>query len=1057
MDRMNLQARIGSALKTKQWKGITPLLREMGFADTQRVLVNLRRLHQQEAMRDTLPMLLFLCASSPDPDLALKGFESVASAPGSVLGSLRGDDRALGTLASAFALSPYFTTLLVRDPHSLQWLFCEGGITIHREGDDYLTALRAFAEPIRDFADLCAKLRWFKEREVLRIGLRDLGGQAPFEEVAQELSNLAGACLDLACRACYGMLVETYGGPPVRDPSERGDATGLVILGMGKLGGRELNFSSDIDLQYLHASDEEENEAGSAVDGPNRITREAFFVKLAELITRAMGEITEEGFVFRTDLRLRPHGKSGRITNSLRGAELYYESWGDTWERAALIKARPMAGDIELGKEFLRRVEPFVYRRYLDFTAIEEIQGVKTRLERDRTSTRGTFNLKYMPGGIREIEFFIQALQLIYGGKFAVLREANTLRTLEQLEAIGIIRPEDHQGLREAYITWRTLEHRVQMAHNEQTHTLPEAPEDLARLAKAMGYPGPHPHEALRADLSRRATAVQEITKRLFSRPSVAVSGEMGGLLELLGEEDAQERVIETLKRWGFRAPERAYSSLLAMTQGPPLTRFPEQALRLLRRLAPAMLSEALASPSPEQALNHLEEFLERVGARTSFYALLAENPPILTSLMRLFGTSFYLSNFFIQHPELLDAFVLGEASSPHRGRDLMARELTEDLRAVPSFEEKLDALRRYHHTELLRIGLNDLYGTLDTQEVSEQLTDLAEVCLEAAWGLCKEELRPRFGIPMTVEADGRQREAPMVILGMGALGAREMSYHSDLDLIFIYAGDGETTQGLSNHEYFVRLAQGLISALSSPTREGYAYQVDTRLRPSGRFGPLVTSLAAFEAYHAEDAWTWERQALIRARCIAGEEGLAARVQDMVYQIVYERPFTDAMIPEIHHLRERMRHELAREYKGRHNVKLGRGGLVEILFIVQLLQFQSGRGYHPLRVPSTVEALTQLRTGELLPAEAYETLISAYRFLRRLENGLRLIHDRSLNEFREESEELGGLARHLYRADLSPGEGTRRLLQEFLTHTEAVRKLYCSFFQTGEEVNSVPR
>jgi glutamate-ammonia-ligase adenylyltransferase len=1046
--KMNLQARIGSILEGKHWEGIEPLLREMRFADMHRVLINLRRLHRQENMGDNLPKLLSLCASSPDPDLALNGFESVVSASGSVLGSLLEDGWALGTLAAAFALSPYFTTLLVRNPHSLRWLFCEGGINVQRDGSDFLIALQAFAEPIQDFADLCAKLRRFKQREVLRIGLRDLGGKAPFEELAQELSDLASACLDLACRFCYAMLVGEYGRTLVRDASERGDLSGFVILGMGKLGGRELNFSSDIDLQYLHESDEEESEAGSRVDSVGRISRDAFFVKLAELITRAMGDITDEGFVFRMDLRLRPHGKSGSITNSLRGAELYYESWGDTWERAALIKARPVAGDIELGEEFLKRVEPFVYRRYLDFTAIEEIQRLKARLERDRTGTRGRFNLKYMLGGIREIEFFVQALQLIYGGKFPVLRKSNTLRTLEELEATGIIRAEDHHILREAYITWRTLEHRVQMVHNGQTHTLPEAPEDLARLAKAMGYLGPHPGETLRADLTRRAGTVREITQRLFSRPPVAIPGKMGDLLDLLADEDAKERVVEKLKGWGFRAPERAYGSLLAMSQGPPLTRFPEQALRLLRRLAPTMLSEALASPSPEQALNHLEQFLERVGARTSFYALLAENPQILIFLMRLFGTSFYLSNFFIQHPELLDAFVLAEASSPHRGRDLMVRELKEDLRTLPSFEEKLDTLRRYQHTELLRIGLNDLYGTLDTQEVSEQLTDLAEVCLDVAWDLCREELRPRYGLPMTIEAGGRQREAPMVILGLGALGAREMSYHSDLDLIFIYAGDGETTQGQSNHDYFVRLAQRLISALSSPSREGYAYQIDTRLRPSGRFGPLVVSLQAFEAYHAEQAWTWERQSLIRARCVAGEEGLATRVQEMAHQIVYKRPFTDAMISEIHHLRERMRHELAREYQGRHNVKLGRGGLVEILFIVQLLQFQFGRAYHPLRTPNTIEALMQLRTGDLLAEAAYETLIAAYRFLRRLENGLRLIHDRSLNEFREEPEELGELARHVYRGDVPPGEGAQRLLQEFLRQTEAVRDLYCSFFQT---------
>jgi glutamate-ammonia-ligase adenylyltransferase len=417
---------------------------------------------------------------------------------------------------------------------------------------------------------------------------------------------------------------------------------------------------------------------------------------------------------------------------------------------------------------------------------------------------------------------------------------------------------------------------------------------------------------------------------------------------------------------------------------------------------------------------------------------------------MGLFGTSFYLSNFFIQHPELLDTFILAEASSPQRGRDLMARELTEDLRSSPSFEEKLDALRRFHHAELLRIGLNDLYGALDTQGVSAQLTDLAEVCLEAAWELCREELRPRYGVPMTVDATGQQREAPIVILGLGALGAREMAYHSDLDLIFIYAEDGETTQGLPNHDYFVRLAQRLIFVLSSPTREGYAYQVDARLRPSGRFGPLVTSLEAFEAYHAEQGLTWERQALLRARCVAGDEEVATRVHEVIHRIVYERPFRDEMIPEIHHLRERMRHELAREHKGRHNVKLGKGGLVEILFIVQLLQLQFGRTHRSLRTPNTVDALTQLRTDDLLTEGVYQILISATHFLRHLENGLRLIHDRSLNEFREEPEELGELARHLYRGDLLPEEGARRLLQDFLGHTEAVREIYCRFFQTAE-------
>jgi glutamate-ammonia-ligase adenylyltransferase len=1055
---MDLHTRIVSALKAKRWKTLEPLLRDMRFTNSERALTDLRRLHRQRRLREAIPKLLMCCADSPDPNMALHGFETVASSPASILGSLLGDDRALAPLATGFALSPYFTTLLARYPSSLEWLFRQGGIEVRREREDFLAALMAFATPIQDLADLCAKLRAFKHREVLRIGLRDLSGMAGFEEVARNLSDLAGACLELACRFCHGVLVGEDGRTPVRD---RGRGAGaldgvpdgvpdFVIIGMGKLGGRELNFSSDIDLQYVHASDEGEDSPGPAAEHLGGIAPETLFVRLAELITHAMGEVTEDGLVFRTDLRLRPHGTSGRITNSLRGAELYYESWGDTWERAALIKARAVAGDLALGDRFLKRVEPFVYRKHLDFTAIEEIHRLKARVEQERAAVGGKWNLKYMAGGIREIEFFLQALQLIYGGKFPILRQSNALRTLEGLERVGLLRAGDHQVLRDAYTTWRTLEHRVQMVHNEQTHALPEAPEDLARLGRAMGHAGPHPGESLCAELARRASAVREITQRLFSRPSVTVPGEMGDLLELLGDEEAKERVVEALERWGFRAPERAYTSLLAMSQGPSLTRLPEQALRRLRRLAPAMLSEALASPSPEQALTHLEQFLERVGARTSFYALLDENPRILKFLLRLFGTSFYLSSFFIQHPELLDAFVLAEASSPRRTRDLMAQELLQELRALPSFEEKLDALRRYHHTELLRIGLNDLYGALDLHAVSDQLTGLAEACLEAAWIIAREELRPRCGIPMTGGRGRRQREARMAILGLGALGAREMTYHADLDLIFIYDGPGETTRGLSNHDYFVRLAQTLMAVLNSPTREGHAYQVDTRLRPSGRFGPLVTSKEAFQAYHAEHAQTWERQTITRSRCVAGEERLARQVQEMRRRIISGRPFTEDMISEIHHHRERMQHELAREYTGSHNLKLGRGGLVEILFIVQLLQLEHGRACPSLCAPNTADALLQLRNAGYLTAGEHETLLGAHGFLRRLENGLRLLHDRSLSEFREEPEELGELARHLYRGDRSPADGAQRLLQDFSEHTEAVRRLYRRFFHTQE-------
>ncbi|MBI3075752.1 MAG: bifunctional [glutamate--ammonia ligase]-adenylyl-L-tyrosine phosphorylase/[glutamate--ammonia-ligase] adenylyltransferase [Deltaproteobacteria bacterium] len=1028
-------------------------LGDLGFRDGPRSLRNLQGLLER-LPGSRLAEVLAACAGAPDPDLALNNFERLLQAlPAPTPAGLLTDPGLLQALATACGASPFLTRLLVAAPEHLTWLGPEGGLRLRQDGDALLVALRSQVGSAPEFVELGAGLRSFKQREVLRIALRDLAGLASLEETAQALSDLAAAALQVAYEGSLALLIREHGWPFYHDEQGALQPCEFVVLGLGKLGGRELNFSSDIDLQYLYTSDAGETDGVPDGQGAatGRLSLHAFFVKLAEWITRALGEVTDKGFVFRVDVGLRPEGIYGALANSLRGAELYYESWGQAWERAALVKARPVAGSLALGETFIRAITPFVYRRYFDYTAIEEIKEMKVRIGQALArSQAGRMNLKLMEGGIREIEFFVQALQLIYGGKHPDLRVPGTLPALAALQARGLVSEEEARALREAYVFLRTLEHRVQVVHERQTHTLPEAPEEIRRVARSAGYrDGARALDAFWTDLRQHTGRVQEIYRRLFYEPAEAIQAGTVPEAEQLLEDAANDpaTAASRLRTLGFKDPEAAARHLLRLTQGPPRSHVSPKSRRLLRRIAPALLSEILGVPSPDQALAHLEQFLNRVGARSTYYALLAENPPTLRLLIRLFGSATYLANFFIRHPELLDALVSPESGPLEKGREAMLKELRDAVAVCETFEEQLDALRRYRNAEFVRIGTNDIYGALGLDAVMTQLSDLAEACLQVTVECCREELRPRYGLPQATGRDGAQ-EASLAILGLGRLGSREMTYHSDLDIIFVYTPEGETTGGrqrLTNQEYFARLAARILSALGTSTREGYAYRMDTRLRPSGTVGPLVTSLAGFEAYHRTSSQIWERQALTRARCVVGAPALQAQVAALVQEFVYGQPWSERIPAEMARLRQRMETELAREGGGRRDVKLGRGGLVDVEFLVQLLQLRHG-GTHPaVRVPHTGQALTALAQVGVLGADEYQTLWEAYRFLGELENRLRLVHDRAIHELEEDPGKLGAVARYRY-PELPAEQGGARLLEEYRARTEAVKALFWRYF-----------
>ncbi|HEY6006800.1 MAG TPA: bifunctional [glutamate--ammonia ligase]-adenylyl-L-tyrosine phosphorylase/[glutamate--ammonia-ligase] adenylyltransferase, partial [Geobacteraceae bacterium] len=491
-----------------------------------------------------------------------------------------------------------------------------------------------------------------------------------------------------------------------------------------------------------------------------------------------------------------------------------------------------------------------------------------------------------------------------------------------------------------------------------------------------------------------------------------------------------------------FERVDTAYDNILLLRDGPPRARLPERARRILGKIAPLLLQEIFLSPDPDMALTNLERFLCAVGSRSSFYALLAENREILKLMVSLFGMSEFLSKIFIGHPELMDSMVSRSYAASFKDRQAMAAELALMLDAAEDFEERLDALRRYRHEEFLRIGMNDVYGKMGQTEIASQLTGLADVCLQAAYRMAREELA-RFGTPTWTMPEGEVREAAFAVLGMGKMGGDELNYHSDLDIIYIYDHQGMTRgdKVISNHEYFAKLGQKIISILTTQTREGYVYKIDTRLRPSGNAGPLVTSLDSFRDYHQQEAQIWERQALTKARVIVGEEPLRQAIEDICRDTVYGSGADDAVRREIHRLRMRMEVELAREKEGSYNIKTGRGGMVDVEFIVQFLQLRHGREIPEIRSPNTLTALKALGRCGILGAEDCATLVSGYKFLRRLENRLRIIHDYSMNDLGGSVSYMNKLARRLgYDQRLKlPGEA---LTKDYEQITAGVRGVY---------------
>ncbi len=1013
----------------------TEELKSLGFTDPQKAFKEI------EEVSSVLGKPLFtLITESADPERVLNNLKTLLSVSGKnkliSLLSKRDDD--LNLLTTLFGGSRFLSGYLLTSPEELlKWLFDPRIIDAQRKREDFARELdkMLMVHGSRFTVDEgMGILRKFKRCETLRIGLMDLSGKASLVETMEELTYLAEAIIEKACETSDRELRKRFGTPIYSEDGESRECH-FTVIGMGKLGGEELNFSSDIDLMYLYSSDKGETTGipGTHGDIINSISNHEYFTKLSELITKVLGASTEDGFAYRVDLRLRPMGSRGDIATSLRSYELYYEFWGKTWERAALTKARPVAGDKDLGKEFLKIIKPFIYRKYLDFTAIGEIRDMKTRI--DRSGYIKGKDVKRGYGGIREVEFLIQALQLIYGAKETGLQERNSLKSMHRLSQKGLLSYDEYSLLSNSYTFLRILEHRLQILDDRQVHTIPEGQKELEALARRMGY-RERASEKLIKDYAYHTKAVHRIYDNLFyqyveEKPGIS---ELSLMMEG-GYDESEAKKI--LKGQGFKDPERAYKNLLLIRDGEAMAHHTPRWSRMLSNVLPDIFERIVKSPDPDLALRNFESFLNAGGWEDAFFTMLTENPRFGDLLIALFSDSEYLSRIVIGHPGLIGLLIESELGKKTRKR--LREDINTLIKSSDIPAERIDIIRRFKHLEEIRIGIRDLAEERGFVEISHDLTRVADVCTEKALTLSEEEIKKRFGRPIESKGERREmKEAGIAIIGLGKLGGSEIAYGSDLDILFVYSMDGNTNgpEVISNHEYFSRVAERVCYTLSAYTSEGSAYRVDTRLRPAGSKGPLAPSLSAFEEYYRNKAELWERQAIIKARFICGNKNLGLSFLKLAEETVYSFPYDQSTFQKVSDMKKRIEQELSKEGPEHIDLKFGPGGIVELEFIVQTLQLINGKSDPELRVPNTLTAIRRLGKLNLISVEEASIMEDGYLFLRGVESRLRVLRNIPSSLLHIKDERLLPLARGM---DYDNGEKFLNALKE---HRNKIRGIY---------------
>jgi glutamate-ammonia-ligase adenylyltransferase len=841
------------------------------------------------------------------------------------------DPEILSSLNQVFALSAFVADSCIRHPTVLNDLIGSGDLQRRYAPHAYSDSLKSALVCTSEEDALIHILRRYRRREMVRIAWRDLAGWADLSETVSDLSAFADACLEQSLALLYQWLCEKHGIPEAADGSKQQ----LVILGLGKLGAEELNFSSDVDLIFAYPQN------GKTRATAKSLSNDDFFTRLCRQLIRVIGKPTPQGFVFRVDLRLRPFGENGPLTMSFDAMECYYQEQGREWERYALIKARVVAGDKAAGPRLLQRLHPFIYRRYLDYNAFESLRDMKQMISLEVKRKGMKNNIKLGPGGIREIEFFGQIFQLIRGGVLPALQDRRIQEVLKTLARENYITDKTCRQLADAYVFLRNTEHRLQQFSDQQTHDLPSAKPAKMRLAASMGMTDPdrfdyilekhrknvHAHFMMLLESSETVGQDKEIEEQLH-----------GIWQELMGAQQANE----ILSIAGFDQPQEVLNLLEYLRNHLNTRKLSRTGQQRLDKLIPKVLKKCGASEQPILTLGRIIDLIKTIERRTSYLALLLENPTVLSHVVKLSNASPWITSFLARHPVLLDELLDPRALYKPPQPNELKTDLHQRLNQVPAqdLEYQIEELCIFKQVNVLRVAAADVAGTLPLMRVSDHLSDIAETTLNEVVELAWNHLVQRHGRPIC-ELGNTICERGFAVIAYGKLGGLELGYGSDLDLVFLHSGSRGQTRGakrpIDNAQFFNRLGQRVIHLLTSHTRAGKVYEIDMRLRPSGSAGILVTHVEAYRDYQIEDAWTWEHQALIKARAVCGDAILTQRFEEIRKEALARPRSKTTLKKEVIRMRKKMRNELLNREKDIFDIKQDIGGMVDIEFLVQYL------------------------------------------------------------------------------------------------------------------------
>jgi glutamate-ammonia-ligase adenylyltransferase len=1009
-------------------------------------LRRLPRYNPHMAVPDSPDIRAALAASS-DPGTAAALLERWLDA-GGILSSDATEIQFLKLLCMLFAATPALSEYFVRFPDRARPILSPVLARQISGGPAWSEALDERLRVATTPAAQLAVLRRVRVESMLQIAALDLTGISPVADTVRALSDLADACIDAALKYAIGRVRSGRSSRRITplDPNAGNDAFPFVVFALGKLGGRELNYSSDVDLVFAYSD-----------SGPQSSVP-PLYTAVAEELIAALDKVTEDGRVYRVDMRLRPHGTAGALVRSLAETRNYFQTEGRTWERQAWLKARVIAGDRELGGAFLEELTPFIYRKYLSLDAISDMKALKRQMELSG-QRRGGDEVKLGKGGIRDIEFAVQFMQLLHGSEYPRLRVTNTLRALDELRRNGLLDDREGEFLAQAYMFLRNVEHRLQLHGDQQVHWLPADPAIRRRVALTLRYtdglellsarssgmgaavlPDAQKRqdhvvtaqEIFDADLQRHSNVTRNIFQRLFANlfpESQGAEAELSDLL--LAPETDLQRISMLLPHFGFSQADASARELIELSREPLALMAPSRTRKFFASLAPALLKALTSTGEPDEALRRFSRIAGSLGAKAVFYQMLHDNPWLLRMTVDLAAWSEYLTDILVANPGLFDELV--DALRTEQSKTLV--DMSAELSRIAGGGDISDTLRAFRAGELLRIGVRDLLHSASLEQTQFELSDLAESILRVQVNHAVKELRQSRG--EVLNAAGKP--VSFAMLALGKFGGREMNYGSDLDVIYFYGEDGQTASGLPAVTYFAELAQSLTRAMSRRTTLGSLYELDARLRPNGNKGPLALSLEDFKKYWKEGQLAdWERLALTRARFVAGDEGVGERALHLIRTAVYS-PLKDTrtLSTEVVNMRRRLE-----ESADEGDLKRGRGGIMDIEFVVQYLQLIHGPAFPPLRQANTESALKQLVNFKKIPAADGHALLEAYEFLRRMENRVRVVHGLSAHRLPGTPPAVRKLALRAGYTDGAEGSAEMQLHADFARHTSNTRVLF---------------